>query len=118
MHHWVISVKHLRDKAGLTQKEVAEKIEMDLTKYGRIERNPHKCSVKDADMIAEFFDVPVELLFKHLVRRSPFPSECLVRFMSDNRKNHKRNPFLTLEDLKNRGMVDDGESSSRTFQDD
>ena len=118
MYAWVISVKCLRDQAGLTQKEVAEKIGIDLTKYGRIERNPERCSAKDADRIAEFYNVPVEVLFKHLIRRSPFPSECLLRYLLGTRKWRDRKLILTLEDLKNRGMIDDGESLSLTHQDD
>ena len=118
MHGWVISVKCLREEAGLTQKEVAERIGMDLTKYGRIERNARQCSAKDADRIAEFFNVPVELLFKHLIRRSPFPSECLLRYMLDTRKWQNGKYFLTLEELKNRGMIDDGEPFSLAHQDD
>ncbi len=109
MYCWSTSVKHLRNHAQLTQKEIAQVLGISRSKYGRIERNPERCSAKDADKIAEFFDVPVELLFTHLVRRSPFPSKCLLKFILVGTRKLDDNYVVTLEDLKNRGIIEDDE---------
>ncbi len=109
MYYWFTSVKCLRNQAKLTQKKIAQELGMSRSKYGRIERNPERCSAKDADKIAEFFHVPVELLFTHLVRRSPFPSKCLLEFILVGMRSRNDNYVVTLKDLQSKGIIDDDE---------
>ena len=61
-----MSLKDLRTKKKLTQKQVAEKIGMDRTDYTRLENGKRGIEAKKAKELANVFGVKLDELIKHL----------------------------------------------------
>lgn len=61
-----MSLKDLRTKKKLTQKQVAEKINMDRTDYVRLENGKRGIEAKKAKQLADTLGVKLDDLIKHL----------------------------------------------------
>lgn len=59
-----LRIGELRQKAGLTQADVAERVEMTLTNYQRIEHGLQNLTLKTMVKIANAIDVSVAAFFK------------------------------------------------------
>lgn len=57
------TVKLARQYAGLTQREMAEKMQISRASYRNIEQNPEKTTIKQAKDIARITGIGVELIF-------------------------------------------------------
>ncbi len=55
-------LKYLREKQGLTQKELAEDLHMQRTKIGRLENANTEPTLKDLTNIADYFNVSTDYL--------------------------------------------------------
>ncbi len=58
------NLKEARQKAGMTQREVAEKLEMSEIGYRQIESGKRIGSIKTWDMLEDLFNVPQRMLRK------------------------------------------------------
>ena len=60
------NVKYYRFRTGLTQEQLAEKINVSANYIGRLERGQHNPSLAKLELIANILSIePYELLIKH-----------------------------------------------------
>jgi putative transcriptional regulator len=69
-----MTLKTLRKKHGLTQEELAKKMNVARTTIMMIEAGKMTPSFEKADKIACFFDTPIEEIFPAYKRTSPYPN--------------------------------------------
>lgn len=58
-------LKELRDKSGMTQKEVAKKIGCTVQTYARYERGDREPDIDTLKRLADYFYVSVDYLIGH-----------------------------------------------------
>ena len=68
-HIFIQNFKYYRKPAGLTQEQLAEKIEMSTSYIGDMEARERFPSAETIDKIADALDIPVSMLFSE--RGSP-----------------------------------------------
>jgi transcriptional regulator with XRE-family HTH domain len=68
-----LRIGELRAMAGLTQAEVAERIEMTLTNFQRIEHGLQNLTLKTMVKIANAIGVPVAVFFKRPKKKRAKP---------------------------------------------
>lgn len=66
-------IRDLRKERGLSQKRMAELLNVSQTTYGRMERQVIPFDVQYMKRIAQFFDVSIDYLVGATDRRSPYP---------------------------------------------
>lgn len=59
----ITDIKKARNKAGLTQKEVAKAMECTEQTYAKMERNPAKTKVSTLKRIAKALNVKINVFF-------------------------------------------------------
>lgn len=72
-------VRHYRNKAGLSQDELAEKAGLHHTYIGQVERGEKNATLESIAKIAYALQVPLEVLFENIVTGNtdnPFASEA------------------------------------------
>ena len=67
------SLKVLRKKRGLTQKELGKILGLDSTSVSKYELSKRIPSLRNAFKLANFFNVPIEEIFPEFGRRSLYP---------------------------------------------
>ncbi len=112
-------LEQMRLRLNLRQEDLAEMFGIERSTYAKIEKNPARCSLQLADLIASRLDVPVEYLFSNLFRHSPLPSKCLLEYLFPELENHGGyDTVVTLEDLKMKGIIADDASLPGENEDD
>ncbi|NNC36481.1 MAG: transcriptional regulator [Acidimicrobiales bacterium] len=61
-------VKILRTEKGLSRKELADAVDVNFQTIGYLERGDYNASLELAFKLAEFFELPVDMVFS----RKPF----------------------------------------------
>ena len=56
-------IKILRSDRGLSRKELAEAVEVNIQTIGYLERGDYNASLELAFKLAEFFEVPIDMAF-------------------------------------------------------
>ncbi|MEP3654625.1 MAG: helix-turn-helix transcriptional regulator [Litorimonas sp.] len=56
-------VKILRIEKGLSRKELAAAVDMNFQTIGYLERGEYNASLKLAFKLAEFFELPIDMIF-------------------------------------------------------
>ncbi|WP_396148915.1 helix-turn-helix domain-containing protein [Flavobacterium sp.] len=59
-----IKLKETRENKGLSQKQIAEKLFMDVSNYNRREKGQAKISANEWEKLASILEVPVEDIFE------------------------------------------------------
>ena len=62
------NLKEARQKAGMTQKQVAEYLDITTRSYQRIESGEILGSIKNWDALEDLFDVHQRILWKILIK--------------------------------------------------
>ncbi len=62
------NLKEARHKAGMTQKQVAEYLDITIRSYQRIESGASLGSIKNWDALEDLFDVHQRILRKILIK--------------------------------------------------
>ena len=52
----MLTLKQARGLAGITQQELADALDIHVQTYRRIERDPKRATIAQAEIIAQFFD--------------------------------------------------------------
>ncbi|HEM3629975.1 TPA: helix-turn-helix transcriptional regulator, partial [Streptococcus suis] len=79
-------LKQLRKEAGLTQKQVAEKLSMSQPQYNRTENGGRKPSDETLKLFSNFFDVSTDYLLGKSDIRNPYEKselEILINQLDD-----------------------------------
>lgn len=58
-----MNLREAREKAKLTQQEVADNLGISRPTYIAMEKNPDRVSIDEARHLSELFDIPVDSLF-------------------------------------------------------
>jgi len=72
-------VKLLRVERGLSRKELAEAVDVNFQTIGYLERGDYNASLELAFKIAEYFELPIDLVF------SPRPFRTLTEEIAASR---------------------------------
>lgn len=57
------TIKQLRRSKGITQKDMAERLNMSLYAYRKIEQNPAACEIKSLLAVGNVLNVPITDIF-------------------------------------------------------
>ncbi|HHT7814565.1 TPA: helix-turn-helix domain-containing protein [Streptococcus suis] len=82
-------LKELRTEAGLTQKEIAEKIHVGQNSYSNWENGNRKPTAEITSKLADFFKVPIDYLLGNSEIRNPYEKsefESLFDQLDDEQK--------------------------------
>jgi len=72
-------VKLLRTEKGLSRKEVADAVQVNFQTIGYLERGDYNASLELAFKLAEFFELPIDMVF------SPKPFKTLAEELAAKR---------------------------------
>lgn len=59
----MIKIKELREKAGLKQGDVAEKLDISIANYSKKENGIIKFSIEEANVISKLFNKSIDEIF-------------------------------------------------------
>jgi len=76
-------IKMLRTEKGLSRKELAEAVEVNFQTIGYLERGDYNASLELAFKLAEFFELPLDMVF------SPRPFASLAQQLTAARNLEK-----------------------------
>lgn len=82
-------LKELRTEAGLTQKEIAEKIHVGQNSYSNWENGNRKPTAEITSKLADFFKVPIDYLLGKSDIRNPYEKselEILINQLNDEQR--------------------------------
>lgn len=88
-------IKELREKAGLTQKELAEKLGLTDGAIGLYEVGKRNPSLSILNKLADFFDVSID----YLLGRTDIPNLYKEKEKIQNQKK-EMNRYFTIDELE------------------
>lgn len=78
-NYFATNLKHLRVQKGLTQAELAKKIDKDYSTIGKWELGQRSPVMADVIKISDFFEIPLEaLVCQNMLNNSFDPLETLI----------------------------------------
>ena len=103
-------LKYLRQREGLSQRDLASKLRMAPSTIGMYESGKRRPKYEDEEAIADFFNVDLNTLRgKRVNEETPTSSEdkeLLVRYHNLSPETRKSIDLLIEADLRNRGLLD------------
>ncbi|WP_446897479.1 helix-turn-helix domain-containing protein [Clostridium sp. LBM24168] len=95
-----VRLKELRLKKGLTQKELAEKLNMQNTAISKYELNERKPDIDTLNQLANFFNVSADYLLGNADTREPEIEINIPKEYTDKYKVTSRDKKQYLEHMK------------------
>ena len=103
-------LKYLRQREGLSQRDLASKLRMAPSTIGMYESGKRRPKYEDEEAIADFFNVDLNTLRgKRVNEETPTSAEdkeLLVRYHNLSPETRKSIDLLIEADLRNRGLLD------------
>lgn len=87
----------MRKKQNLTQEELADKSEIDITYYGRVERNEVNITLKTLDKIIKGLDLSYEDFFNFIEIDNGFETDFVALMLRVN-ESGKRDKIVKIID--------------------
>ena len=103
-NYFASNLKHLRIQSGMTQTELAKRLDKDYSTIGKWEHNQRNPIMEDIVKLAEIFNVSIVDLVNKDLR---FP-------INNNIDNNKEDDYaLFSKVLKSKGIIDENDNVSK-----
>tara|TARA_Y100000588_G_C14232270_1_gene915783 strand:+ start:537 stop:1136 length:600 start_codon:yes stop_codon:yes gene_type:complete len=99
-------IKELRIKNGFSQSEIAARLDIKQSNYGKLERGENQFTIDKLYKLAELFEVPIFVLFYSPERDGDIVNKEYYENISHlERTNQSLNTLLQIERASNKGIL-------------